>query len=369
MKRIKVVFSALIMMCMLAVLSLSVCAASGKGGDGIAWNLTNGMLTLTGKKAMENHTPAGAGWGSWVNKNIASTTSWRYDSNDIYNVEVAKGVKTVGESAFANCRKMTSAKMADSVTKIGAWAFLACEDLKTVYIPSSVKSIGSMAFYQCDGLSDVYYAGSKSAWAKISIGSNNEDLKNATIHYGVSGIDSVVKKSAQTIKGTSKFSKTVGNKAFSLNAKAKTALSYVSSNPSVVTVNKKGMVTIKGAGTATIKITAAEGKKYQKAVKAVQISVAPKSTKLQSAKRTGSDSAVLKWKKVGNITGYLIQYSTSSSFGINSKTMLAGSSKTGTVLTELQAGKKYYVRIRAYKKVNGTNYFSKWSAKKVIKAK
>ena len=36
---------------------------------------------------------------------------------------------------------------------------------------------------------------------------------------------------------------------------------------------------------------------------------------------------------------------------------------------KLKAGKKYYVRIRTYKTINGTNYYSAWSKSKSVKTK
>ena len=46
--------------------------------------------------------------------------------------------------------------------------------------------------------------------------------------------------------------------------------------------------------------------------------------------------------------------------------------KAGTVsrvIRGLQSGKKWYVRIRAYKKVNGKTYWSAWSDAQSVKVK
>lgn len=73
----------------------------------------------------------------------------------------------------------------------------------------------------------------------------------------------------------------------------------------------------------------------------------------------------VKWKKKTKITGYQIQYSTSSKFSMkNTKTVKIKKAKTvSKKITKLKVAKKYYVRIRTYK---GKKY-SKWSKVKSIK--
>ena len=85
----------------------------------------------------------------------------------------------------------------------------------------------------------------------------------------------LVKLTSQSITGvSSKYSKKYGDKAFTLKAKAKTAVSYKSSNEKVVTVDKNGKVTIKGAGTAKITVTAKKSTKYCEVSKTITITVA-----------------------------------------------------------------------------------------------
>ena len=53
-----------------------------------------------------------------------------------------------------------------------------------------------------------------------------------------------------------------------------------------------------------------------------------------------------------------------------SKTVTVGKTRTvSTKIKKLKAKKKYYVQIRTYKTVNGTKYYSAWSAKKSVKTK
>ena len=74
-------------------------------------------------------------------------------------------------------------------------------------------------------------------------------------------------------------------------------------------------------------------------------------------------------KKSTQVTGYQIQYSTSKTFS-SAKTAPVSSYKTTSVtLKSLSAKKTYYVRVRTYKTVNGTKYYSGWSTYKCAKTK
>ena len=76
------------------------------------------------------------------------------------------------------------------------------------------------------------------------------------------------------------------------------------------------------------------------------------------------------WKKNAKANGYQVQYSLKSDFSSGNKTVTVTSASTlKKVISSLTSGKTYYVRIRTYKTVSGTKYYSAWSAKKSIKVK
>ena len=91
---------------------------------------------------------------------------------------------------------------------------------------------------------------------------------------------------------------------------------------------------------------------------------------VSSLKNSASKKMTVKWTKNAKATGYQIQYSTNKKYASGNKT--ATVVKAGTVskvIGSLTKGKNYYVRIRTYKTVGGTKYWSTWSTVKSVKIK
>ena len=106
--------------------------------------------------------------------------------SSLASITIPNSVTSIDYAAFSGCSSLTSITISDSVTSIGDDAFEDCSSLTSITIPDSVTSIGDWAFNGCSSLKDVYYSGTQEQWKKISIGSYNGYLTNATIHYGSS---------------------------------------------------------------------------------------------------------------------------------------------------------------------------------------
>ncbi len=95
--------------------------------------------------------------------------------------------------------------------------------------------------------------------------------------------------------------------------------------------------------------------------------IAPKGTQIKKL-TAGVASFKVKWTKQNkNITGYQIQYSTNEGFGIKKNVFVNKPNATAKTVKGLSVDKKYYVRVRTYKKVKGKNVYSSWSKVKKIK--
>ena len=86
--------------------------------------------------------------------------------------------------------------------------------------------------------------------------------------------------------------------------------------------------------------------------------------------KAGNKQLTASWSKVSGISGYEILYSTSKKFTKKTtQTVSAKSSSKKTTIKKLTKGKKYYVRIRTYKTVDGKKVYSDRSAVKSVKVK
>ena len=83
-----------------------------------------------------------------------------------------------------------------------------------------------------------------------------------------------------------------------------------------------------------------------------------------------SKGFTVKWKKQAKQTaGFQVQYSLKKNFKSPKKVKVKGAKKTSKKITKLKPKKRYYVRVRAYKKVGKTTYYSAWSKAKAVKTK
>ena len=126
----------------------------------------------------------------------------------------------------------------------------------------------------------------------------------------------------------------------------------------------------KNVGKATVIVTGING---YTGTASKSFKINPKGTSLKSVKAT-KKALTIKWNKQSKamskkrITGYQIWASTSKKFTkkTTKKINVKGYKKTSAKATGLKANKKYYVKIRTYKKIGKVIYYSPWS-KSIIK--
>lgn len=97
--------------------------------------------------------------------------------------------------------------------------------------------------------------------------------------------------------------------------------------------------------------------------------VKPKKTSIKKLSK-GKKKFTVTWAKVSGVKGYQIQYSSDKKFKKNNKSVTVTKQKTTkATVKKLKSKKRYYVRVRTYKTVNGKKIYSSWSKVKSVKTK
>lgn len=131
--------------CFLLVISsiVPVHAASVSGETGqVSWKLDSGVLIISGRGEMGNY-------------DASNYAPWYEYREDIVEVVIEEGVKTIGEASFYNCTNLKTVKMSNSVTQIKAVAFLDCFKLENINLSNKLTYIGNSAFKSCQSLKSI----------------------------------------------------------------------------------------------------------------------------------------------------------------------------------------------------------------------
>ena len=122
-------------------------------------------------------------------------------------------------------------------------------------------------------------------------------------------------------------------------------------------------------GKATV-IISGKGK-YAGVIAGVRFTIKPKTVTVKSVKKASSRKLNVVWAShKTQTTGFQVRYATTKKFksGTYKTVTLTSKSATSKALTKLKAGKTYYVKVRAYKTVDGKKIYSSWSKVKSAKA-
>lgn len=311
---------------------------------------------VTAAKSLKEADYTAASWKGFAEALAAAEKAAADDNlSDNTAISTAKALKDAQAKLVVNKKEAAAQSItgvASSISKtFGAKAFNLNAKAKTAL---SYKS-SNTDVVTVDGKGNVTLKGNGTATITISAEAS-ADYKAATktVTVKVASYKGAKKQSVTGVKTT--ISKKYKDKAFRLNAKAKTKLTYVSSNTKVATVDKNGKVTIKGAGTAKITIKAAETTKYKRTSKTVTIKVAKAAPviKVKAASKSYKASALKKKAqsfKLGasaNSKGKVSFKKTSGNAGI-------AVSSTGkvTVKKGLKKG-TYKVKVRVSVAANGS---------------
>lgn len=105
------------------------------------------------------------------------------DCKSLSSIVIPNSITSIERGVFQGCSSLANVMLPDNITSIGAEVFYNCYNLVDITLPENVTSIGYSAFANCEKLKDVYYYGTEEKWSSMKIYNDNDQLKNATIHY------------------------------------------------------------------------------------------------------------------------------------------------------------------------------------------
>ncbi len=98
--------------------------------------------------------------------------------------------------------------------------------------------------------------------------------------------------------------------------------------------------------------------------------ICPKQVKVKKAVSTAKKTVKLTWKKSTHCTGFQIVMATSANYKSGKKVVyVKKNTSAAKTIKNLKSGKKYYIRIRAYKKVGKQKIYGRYSKSLTVKCK
>ena len=307
---------------------------------------------------------------NFVNNTIPVESFTGSYNQKITSLTLSPNVKSV--DGLDNIKTLASVNLAN-VEKIESGAFEGCSALNNVVIPASVKTIGSNAFNGCSALSSVTF---NEGVKKIgSYAFYNTALKAAVLPASVVSIGSHAFGYVENLDAntTDPYDTTdVLADGFVMGGKSAEAANYAAINGiayydmtngcphAYVVTTVPATVFAKGKKISTCPLC---GNTITKLIKKKTFKI----SSLKAAKK----ALTVKAAAQAEMKGYQVQYSTSKKFTKKTtKTVkVATTKKLSKKIKGLKSGKKYYVRVRAYKMNGKKTVYSAWTAKKSVKVK
>lgn len=137
---------------------------TGRAGPDITWTLDgNYHLVFSGSGDMDT-TASRSPWGQDIvsiemdDRITSIANSAFYDCKKLTTARLSQGLTSIGQDAFKHCTALTieGDKLPDPLVSIGSYAFSDCSQLKLNLLPAALLSLSDGVFYGCgSGLSFV----------------------------------------------------------------------------------------------------------------------------------------------------------------------------------------------------------------------
>ena len=139
----KRMLSILLALCVVLMLVPAALAANpgGTTEDGLRWEIADGVITISGKGAMQDYETSSSMQGTF------SAAPWAEYADDFQAVVIAEGVTAVGANAFRGLA-VESVQLPSTLTSVGDYAFSGgfSSKLTQFNLNEGLKTIGRNAF-------------------------------------------------------------------------------------------------------------------------------------------------------------------------------------------------------------------------------
>lgn len=144
----------LALLCLGAVLLLSLASCSSSTANAADANGTWGSLTWSYKK--DNKTLTIMGSGEMDDFENSDAVEWSAVRTSATTVVIEDGITSIGDYAFYYMPALTTIQLPSTVSELGDFSFAFCSALSTLTIPEGVTALGVGAFESCGALSSMY---------------------------------------------------------------------------------------------------------------------------------------------------------------------------------------------------------------------
>lgn len=326
--------------------------------NNITMSLTNGISVRNGAKLTDcsRNTISGSG-NNGVYSNAALISSAKYNSisSSKYNgFSLASGSKAVIADNDISGSKNNGIYVSDrSNVKAASNYIHSCKSSGVVFTGNSSGTVTKNSFNS----NSKYDLHVKDKCKNIIFMTNGSDKSKTKVE---GGCKASISKSKKSLK--SSYFKISSNYTYT-GKQIKPAVSSALKKNTDYTVSYGGN---KSTGEGTVTVT---GKGKYSGSFTLRFNILPKQAKLTTAVPDVCHGVGLCWNKDSQASGYDIIYSVNSNFKSGKHVYVTKNGTTSARITGLTKGKKYYVKIRSYKVINGSKCYGAWSKSKNFKAK